>query len=88
MEESTVTDAEACARIQLKEIERELQSIRFRMLGVQATLPPAPVDQDPADVERLDNLSQLHAVIRCLLADSIEPSIRDLRELSAPTGEP
>jgi len=81
-EASTVTDAEAFARIQLEEIERELQRIRYRMLGVQSTLPPSPVDRDSADVERLDDLSQLHAVIRCVLQDAIEPAIEDLRELA------
>ena len=86
-EETKVTDAEAFARIQLKEIERELQRIRYRMLGVQSTLPPSPVERDPADVESLDDLSQLHAVIRCVLQDSIEPAITDLRELSALSGE-
>jgi len=85
--ESIMTDVEAFARIQLKEIERELQRIRYRMLGVQSTLPPAPADREPADVHSLDDLSQLHAVIRCVLMDSIEPAIEDLRGLSALSGE-
>jgi len=79
-----VTDAEAFARIQLQEIERELQRIRYRMLGVQATLPPAPVDlARQLEEETLSGTTLLHAVIRCVLQDSIEPAIHDLRELSA-----
>jgi hypothetical protein len=55
------------------------------MLGVQATLPPAPADLQPLlEGERMDDLTLIHATIRCVLADSIEPAIRDLRELSAP----
>jgi len=78
-----VTDVEAFARTQLQAIARDLQRLRLLMLGVQAVLPPAPIDRDPAlDVERLDGLSELHAVIRCVLHDSIEPAIRDLQELS------
>lgn len=79
-----MTDAEAFARIQLQEIERELQRIRYRMLGVQATLPPAPVDlARQLEEETLSGTTLLHAVIRCVLQDSIEPAIHDLRELSA-----
>ena len=83
-----VTDAEAFARIQLKEIERELQRIRYLMLGVQATLPPDPIDLAPLlEEDEMSGTTQLHSVIRCVLQDSIEPAIRDLRDLSAPAGE-
>ena len=84
-----MTDAEAFARIQLQEIERDLQRIRYCMLGVQSTLPPAPIDLVPLlEEDEMSGTSQLHAIIKCVLADSIEPAIRDLRELPAPSGEP
>ena len=77
-----MTDAEASAREQLKWIARDLEGIRYRMLGVEATLPPAPIDLLPQlEEEPMSGITQLHAVIQCVLQDSIEPAIRDLREL-------
>jgi hypothetical protein len=81
--------AMTAARAQLLEIERELEAIRFRLLGVQATLPPAPMELVPLlEEETMDASAQIRAVIRCVLQDSIEPAMRDLRGLAALPEEP
>lgn len=76
---------EAAAQEQLREIERDLDAIRFRLLGVHATLPPAPEEvvlQLDVDDEMVVS-THIRAVIETLLADKLEPAIRDLRDLSA-----
>lgn len=71
---------EAAARAQLLEIERELGAIRFRLLGVHASLPPAPAElARDMEMEEMDPATQLRAVIEAVLQDRIEPAIRDLQ---------
>jgi hypothetical protein len=74
--------------VQLEEIERELEGVQFRLLGVQATLPSdgrelvAFLKEEPMDAS-----TQIRGVIGCLLEDSIGPAIRDLKALIALGGE-
>ena len=71
------------ARAQLLEIERQLEAIRFRLLGVQASLPPAPMELLPLlEEESMHAAAQIRAVVQCVLRDSIEPAIQDLREVA------
>jgi hypothetical protein len=75
--------ATADARAQLREIERQLEAIRFRLLGVQASLPPGPMEMLPLlEEETMDTPTHLRAVIKCVLEDSIVPAIRDLHDLA------
>lgn len=64
---ATTTDPESAAREQISEITAELEAIRFRMLGVHATLPPE------------GHALEIRTVIECVLADAFEPALRDLR---------
>jgi hypothetical protein len=78
-----MAEAEAAARAQLAEIVRDLETIRFRLLGVQAILPAAPGELvRHLDVEEMDAATEIRTVIKCVLADWIEPSIRDLRKVA------
>jgi hypothetical protein len=71
---------EAAARDQLREISRDLDAIRFRLLGVQAILPRSPQEQDPLlESDTMDSSTGLRAAIGCVLQDRIDPALRDLR---------
>jgi len=84
-----VMKATAGARAQLLEIKRQLEAIRFRLLGVQASLPPAPAELVPLlEEENMDAAAQIRAVVQCVLHDSIEPAIQDLGELASLPEEP
>jgi len=75
---------EAAAQAQLQEVQRDLEAIRYRLKGVHATLPPGPaeiVQILDVEVEKV-TATHIRAVIETLLADKIEPAIRDLREVS------
>jgi hypothetical protein len=75
-----VTTAETAARDQLREISRDLDAIRFRLLGVQAILPHSPEDEDPfLESDAMDSSAGLRAAIGCVLQDRIDPALRDLR---------
>lgn len=64
---ATTTGPQAAAREQISEITAELKAIRFRLLGVHASLPT----EGPG--------AEMRTVIECVLADAIEPALRDLR---------
>jgi len=70
---------------QLREILRDLETIQFRLTGVEATLPPSSTEADRLEdvgKEEMDLVTELRSVIQCVLKDSLQPLIRDLREVS------
>jgi hypothetical protein len=74
-------NAEAAAQAQLQEIQRDLEAIRYRLVGVHATLPAAP-EEIVTHLEVEENMAastHLRALVETLLEDKIEPAIRDLR---------
>jgi hypothetical protein len=76
---------------QIREIVRDLEAIKFRLIGVAATLPPSPAENDRLkDVgsEETDPVSAFHAVIQCVLNDSLQPAIEDLRDMAGLAAEP
>lgn len=78
--------AEKTARGQLRRIVVRLEELRLQLLGLQATLPePAGEREGLADLEVLDAGAEIRAAIGCVLADRIEPALRDLAAL---VGEP
>lgn len=79
-----MTEAEAGIREQLRNIAAELEAIRFRLLGVHAVLP-APA-RGAGDEE--GDVVTLRSVIECVLGDSLEPAIRDLRTAATPQSDP
>ena len=80
------TAPEAAARGQLRKIAAELETIRFRLLGVQSTLPePVAEKVRLLDVDSLDAGAEIRTLIGCVLEDRIGPALRDLQ--AAVSGE-
>jgi hypothetical protein len=71
-----MTEAHADAREQLRDIAAELESIRLRLLGIHKGGVPAPAREAG---EEEDAVVTLRSVIECVVRDSLEPAIRDLR---------
>jgi hypothetical protein len=75
-----VKTAEDTAREQLLEISRELEAIRFRLLGVQASLPSSPAERDLLrEDDEMDTPTEIRSAIDCLLMDRIDPALRELQ---------
>ena len=80
-----MSEPEETAQEQLREIVRELEAARFRLLGVQASLPPAPEELvRHLDMDVMDAAAQLRTVIQCVLDDFLRPAIRDLGAAAQP----
>jgi hypothetical protein len=76
---------EAAAREQLRRISRDLEALRFRLLGVQASLPASPLEHDPLrEDDAMDPATEIRTAIGCVLADRIDPALRDLQAAAAP----
>ena len=72
------------ARRELLRIADELEAMVFRLRGVQASLPePLAESVPPLDLDEMEPATELRAVVACVLNDSIEPAIRDLRSVQA-----
>jgi hypothetical protein len=76
------------ARRDVLKIADELEAVALRLRGVQASLPE-PVEEVVRllDIERLDPVAELRAVIDCVIGDQLVPAIRDLRNAAKETGE-
>jgi len=74
------TDAATAARKQLRAISRELTDIRYRLLGVIASLSHGRTDEteEEGDDRRSDHATVMRSVAECVLADNIRPAIDDL----------
>jgi hypothetical protein len=77
-----MTDTDA--REQLRGIATDLEAIRLRLLGLQASLPASPAERFRLlEEEALDTGAEIRAVIGCVLHDRIQPAIEDLRGVAA-----
>jgi hypothetical protein len=66
-------------RSQLLAIVHDLDAIKFRLLGVQASLPPGILEFDRfLEMEATDPAAILRAAIACALQDHLGPLARDL----------
>ncbi|HEX4498061.1 MAG TPA: hypothetical protein VIE43_20460 [Thermoanaerobaculia bacterium] len=75
-----MTDPETAAETQLRDIADALEALRFRLLGVQASLPPSSLERDPLQEEdEMDTATEIRAVVGCVLEDRIEPALQELR---------
>jgi len=73
------------AKVQLREIVRDLEAIRFRLLGVQESLPASPAETvrlAEVEIEEGDPATEIRTVIHCVLNDSLQPAIGDLRDVA------
>ncbi len=79
-----MTTAEAAARERLREIAAELETLRFRLLEVQASLPPSPLERDPLrEDDAMDTTTEIRSAIDCVLEDRIDPALKALRAAAA-----
>jgi hypothetical protein len=69
-------------RRQLRGVADKLETLELTMLGIQGTLPE-PSAEDEKDIEAMDAVTELRAVIGCVLHDYIGPAKRDLRDTLA-----
>ncbi len=68
------------AREQLRAAAGELEDLRTRLLGLQASLPLTPADTSREDLEEPPTpASEMHAALGCVVRDYLDPLIRDLR---------
>jgi hypothetical protein len=80
-----MTPAEITAEAQLGEIADALEAIRFRLLGVQASLPASPLERDPLrEEDEMDAATRIRSLVGCVLEDRIDPALRELRTAGAP----
>lgn len=72
------------AQEQLRETVRDLEALRFRLLGVRESLPPSPAEtvRREEEVEEPDLATEIRTVIQCVLNDSLQPAIGDLRQVT------
>ncbi len=78
--DSEIAEAEAAAREQLQQIAGELQGIRVRLGAIHDSLPfSSREDVMLLGEEDKDFSTEVRGVIGCVLTDSIQPAIRDLR---------
>jgi hypothetical protein len=63
------------AQAQLADVVRQLQVLRYLLLGIAASLPvqAVPEAEDPTDVT-----TRIRSDVECVLADSIAPAIVSL----------
>jgi hypothetical protein len=75
-------DVEAAARAQLRQITAELEGLRFRLLGVHASLAGNPREVLPLTRHPLTPASaEIVSAVECVLVDQIGPALRSLQEV-------
>ncbi|HSK76707.1 MAG TPA: hypothetical protein VLQ45_09635 [Thermoanaerobaculia bacterium] len=81
---------EAEAQQAMRAIAAELEAIRFRLLGVRASLP-VPAAEPAMLIGELDMdiSTEVRSVVECVVHDFIDSAIRDLRSAAdyAPDGK-
>lgn len=79
---SAARSAEKAAQEHIQEIVKDLEGIRFRLIGVRESLPASVAETVRlAEVEEADPATEIRTVIECVLNDSLGPAIGDLRDL-------
>lgn len=81
-ESSQPSDAEAAARVRLKEIAEALKALEKKLRGIHKSLEPTEAARvDAAAESETDNdvSTEIRSVIECVLTDSLGPAIRDLQ---------
>lgn len=81
---------EAEAQQAMRAIAADLEAIRYRLLGVHASLPvPATEPAMLAGELDMDVSTEVRSVVECVVHDFIDSAIRDLRSAAdyAPDGK-
>jgi hypothetical protein len=80
----TMTEAEAAAQAELREIIEVLGTLCARLESLHEKLPVPP--QEAAMLvgeEEMDVATEVRSVIECVLHDSLQPTLRDLQEAAS-----
>jgi hypothetical protein len=79
-----MTEAEAAAQAELRRIVDRLTEIRSKLRQLVESLPGDPdAEPDPLGEDEMDVTTEVRSIIECVLNDSIQPAIRDLRVAAA-----
>ena len=79
-----MTDAEAAAQDQLRDIVKELGILRAQLLAIHQSLPVPPHETAMLlGEEEMDVATEVRSVIECVLHDSLQPAIRHLGAASS-----
>jgi hypothetical protein len=71
------------ARAEIRAVAAELRALRFRLLGVHASLPVSPrEDVMLLGEEEMDFPTEARSTIECVLNDFVEATIRNLDDLA------
>jgi hypothetical protein len=77
------------ARQELRAAAGELTTIRYRLLGVQASIPPSPLETSRGDLESdPDEVTELRSAIAVGIHDHLEPLIRNLLSAAEDPSQP
>ena len=67
------------AREEMRAVAGELKTIRYRLLGVQASIPPSPLEMSEGDLEEdPDPATELRSLIGIGIQDHLDPLIQEL----------
>jgi hypothetical protein len=79
-----MSEAEAAAQAELPHIVDRLTAIRSQLRQIVASLAAGPeVEASDLDEDEMDVTTEVRSIIECVLNDSIQPAIRDLRVAAA-----
>jgi hypothetical protein len=83
-ENFVLTDVEAAARERLQEAAAQLEALQRQLVEIHDSLPVSSrEDLILLGEEDMDVATETRSVIECVLNDSIQPAIRDLKSVAA-----
>jgi hypothetical protein len=83
-ENFVLTDVEAAARVRLQEAAAQLEALQRQLKEIHDSLPVSSrEDLMLLGEEDMDVATETRSVIECVLNDSIQPAIRDLKSVAA-----
>jgi len=79
-----MSEAEAAAQAELPHIVDRLTAIRSQLRQIVESLAVDPqAEASSFDEDEMDVTTEVRSIIECVLNDSIQPAIRDLRVAAA-----
>jgi hypothetical protein len=79
-----MSEAEAAAQAELPHIVDRLTAIRSQLRQIVESLSGDPGEEASSlDEDEMDVTTEVRSIIECVLNDSIQPAIRDLRVAAA-----
>jgi hypothetical protein len=76
---TAVAESLGAARCHLGKAALDLEAMQFRLRGVEASLPPAPLETVDLLEEEMDARTELRAAIQHVVTELIAPAVQALR---------